>query len=452
MNADASTVELSIHELLMLALRQHRDGQLDAAERCYRGVLQAEPENANATHFLGVLMQQLAQGAQALELIRKSIALDPSVAPWHNNLGNVLLSEGRFDEAAGAYARCSELDPTNREVLNNLGVMLRRLQRPDEAEQALLRAVALDPGFADAHTNLATLYSCLDREDEAFEHFAKAVALTPNDLFARRLLVRAYGKAARWDDARKLLREWLQSEPENPQALHLLAAFGGAEVPDRASDRYVEDEFDSFAQSFDAKLSALDYRAPQFVGDVVAGLMGRPQPRWRILDAGCGTGLCGPYLRPYAKDLVGVDLSANMLGLARKRGIYDRLIKSELVLFMERCDVPQDIVVSADTLVYFGRLDAAFAAARRVLIPGGHLVFTLESHAGDTAFTLQAHGRYSHARGYIANELERADFEAIDIRAVVLRSESGQPVAGWLVCARAGEILLDPVEESHDAP
>ncbi len=437
MNAKATTVRLSIHELSMLGMRQHREGKLEAAGNCYRAVLKAEPDNANATHFLGVLMQQRGKGAQALDLIRKSISLDPQVAPWHNNLGNVLLGQERFDEAAGAYARCSELDPSNREVLNNLGVLLRRLQRPDEAEQALKRAIALDPDFADAYTNLASLCSLLDRDDEAFVHFAKAVALTPHDAYARRLLIRAYGETGRFEEGRKALRQWLEAEPTDPQALHLLAAYGGAEVPDRASDAYVKDEFDGFANSFDAKLAALNYRAPQYIGEAAARLLGAPQAQGRILDVGCGTGLCGVYLRPYARSLVGVDLSANMLELARARGGYDRLVKSELVAFLEHGAGEQELVVSADTLVYFGRLDAAFAGVKKVLRAGGHWIFTLEAHADAADFNLRAHGRYSHARGYVASELERAGFDAIDMREVVLRSECNEPVAGWLVSAHA---------------
>lgn len=45
-----------------------------------------------------------------------------------------------------------------------------------------------------------------------------------------------------------------------------------------------------------------------------------------ILDAGCGTGLCADVLRPYAKSLVGVDLSPQMLALAAKQQIYDQLV------------------------------------------------------------------------------------------------------------------------------
>lgn len=96
-------------------------------------------------HFLGVLTQQRGKGAQALGLIRQSIALDPAVALWHNKLGNVLLDQELYDDAAKASARCSELDPGHLEVLNKLGILLRRLQRPDEAEQTFRRAIRALP-------------------------------------------------------------------------------------------------------------------------------------------------------------------------------------------------------------------------------------------------------------------------------------------------------------------
>ena len=90
---------------------------------------------------------------------------------------------------------------------------------------------------------------------------------------------------------------------------------------------------------------------------------------------------------------------------------------------------------SADTLCYFGRLDGAFTAVRQALRAGGHWVFTVEAHAEAQSFRLHTHGRYSHERGYVEQELARAGFAHTDIREVVLRMESAEPVVGWLVAA-----------------
>ncbi len=430
-------VEMTIPELLAFAIRLHRDERLDEAEKCYRSLLQFEPGNANALHFLGVLEHQRGNDAIALELVRKSIDLDPSVASWHNNLGNVLLRHDQFDDAVRAYARCVELDPGNLAACNNLGLLLRKLDRPVESEEMLKHVVAADPKFGDAHTNLARLYTSLGRMPEAFSHFADALALKPADNRIRRLMAVAYASAGRMADGLKTCREWVALAPDDAMAQHFLAAFGGAEVPQRASDAYVEQEFDGFARTFDAQLAALGYRAPQWVLEAVAHVAGEPRRQWNILDVGCGTGLCGPLLRPYASAMAGVDLSAKMLDLARPRAVYDRLVKAELVAFLEQRDDVYDLVVSADTLCYFGRLDEAFAGVISVLRTGGYWVFTVEAHPEAQAFKLQAHGRYSHSRDYIESALLSAGFRQITLREVELRFESGKPVAGWLICARA---------------
>jgi predicted TPR repeat methyltransferase len=434
--AHAHGMEMSPHELLVFAVGMHRENKLDPAEKCYRMLLALEPDNADAQHFLGVLLHQRGQSEPALALIQASIARDPGVAPWHNNLGNVLLDCRRYEEAARAYQRCTELDPGNLEVLNNLGVLYRKLGMPMQAEEVFKRALARAPDFGDVHNNLATLYTGLGRMTEAFSHFADALALNPEDMRVRRLLAVAYGQAGRLEEGRKACQDWLALEPDSAQAQHLYAAYGGAAVPARASDRYVVDEFDGFAGSFDVKLASLGYRAPQHVGDAVARLLGAPAADRRVLDAGCGTGLCSPLLRPFASQLAGVDLSGNMLVHARQRGLYDELAQAELVAFLQTCSSGTlDLVVSADTLCYFGLLDAVFAAVRQALRASGHWVFTVEAHAGGAPFTLHTHGRYSHARDYVATELARAGFAHTDIQQVALRFESGKPVTGWLVAA-----------------
>ncbi|WP_163597484.1 class I SAM-dependent DNA methyltransferase, partial [Klebsiella pneumoniae] len=66
----------------------------------------------------------------------------------------------------------------------------------------------------------------------------------------------------------------------------------------------------------------LDYRAPELVAEAVAASQEAGTTGLAILDAGCGTGLCGPSLRPFADRLIGIDLSRKMLERAAARGCY----------------------------------------------------------------------------------------------------------------------------------
>jgi predicted TPR repeat methyltransferase len=433
--SDAASDELSYPQALQRAMDWHRQGEHERALRLYMVLCQAVPDDPNPKHYLGVLLHQLGRRQEGLSLIQAAIELDGEVAAWHNNHGNVLLDLGRHDDAAAAYARCSALDPDNVEVLNNLGVMLRGLQRFDEAEAVLLRAIERNPRFANAHSNLAALCFLRGRAQAGFEHCAQALALQPDHPKTRRLLGMVYAKLGRFEEAARIYHDWLEQEPGNPQALHYLAACGASPMPERAGDDYVQKVFDDFAGSFEAKLQVLDYQAPSLIGAVVDRLLGTPAGQAHILDAGCGTGLCGPHLAPHAARLVGVDLSAGMLDKARSRQLYTELVKAELVADLEGRPDSLHLVVSADTLCYFGRLDTALAAAARALKAGGHLVFTVESHTQADDYVLHPHGRYSHSGPYVEACLAGAGFARWQLDKVVLRTEGGEPVSGWLVSA-----------------
>ena len=107
-----------------------------------------------------------------------------------------------------------------------------------------------------------------------------------------------YWKAGMKDQAIDFARKWVAEKPGDPQATHLLASFSGENVPDRASDAYVTNLFDRFAKSFDSKLDALDYRAPQLVGEALRAFVGDREVKIDIVDAGCGTGKCAKFLKP----------------------------------------------------------------------------------------------------------------------------------------------------------
>jgi tetratricopeptide (TPR) repeat protein len=106
-------------------------------------------------------------------------ARDPNVPDWHGNLGNVLLTLGRPDEAADAYAIAIHLSPSNAGFLNNLGAVRRAQGRFPEAESAYLKALELDPTRADSHNNLGNLYGAMGRTEQSFKHYCEALVRDP---------------------------------------------------------------------------------------------------------------------------------------------------------------------------------------------------------------------------------------------------------------------------------
>ncbi len=430
------------------AIAMHRQGRLDEAETLYRQLLLLLPDDANLIHYYGVMLYQRHRVDEAMAQVRRSIELDPKVASWHNNHGNMLLDQQKPVEAAQAYFRCVTLDPDNVEVHSNLGLLMGLTGQLEEAEAVLRDAIARTPDFCDAHSNLAMVLAYQGRIEEAVDAGTRAIELKPENPRSRRLLGLLYAQHGRRDMAAQVFRAWLAQAPDDPEARHHLSAMTGDRIPERASDAYVVEVFDRFAASFDAKLANLGYRAPELCAEVLRRRLGAPDGRRVVLDAGCGTGLCGPLLRPYASELTGVDLSAGMLDRARPRHVYDHLEKGELSAWLSGCAARFDLVVSADTLCYFGALQPVLVAARRAVRPLGLLVYTVEAldEPAPEGYRLLHHGRYAHHRDTIERWLREAGWQSAELEAVVLRQELGQPVQGWLVSAQAPEM---PSPQSH---
>jgi predicted TPR repeat methyltransferase len=437
-NPAAAERELSLtpEQALALAIERHQLDQLDDAEMIYAALLERWPDHPDALNYMGVLQHQRGEDAAALALLRHAVEVSPDTAGIWNNLGNVLKHQRQTDEAERAFRRSIELAESP-QALSNLGSLLRRRGLWAEGEAACRRAIEIAPAFGDAWHHLTLLLIAQGRVAEASAAARQATALLPPGQRRRGSYTRALVNAGHIDDAVALFREWLAEEPDNAYVRHHLAACLGEGTPERASDAYVEQAFDEFAASFDTKLATLGYRAPALVAEALAAMLPAPARQFDIADLGCGTGLCGPLIAPWARRLSGCDLSASMLELAQRRAVYDRLDKAELLAYLEAHGDAFDVVVSADTLCYFGALEGVARAARSALRPSGQLVFTVEALPEDdgASHRLLPHGRYAHARPYLRAVLDGAGFVRQRIGAEVLRSEGGLPVSGWLVSA-----------------
>jgi predicted TPR repeat methyltransferase len=435
--SELSTRELTLEEAVSFAILLQKNEQFVEAHEVYRRVLEIAPDHPRALHYAGVLAHQQGRNNEALVLIERSLALMPDQADWCSNLGVVFQSDDRPDPAIDAYRRAIAIDPCHANAYNNLGVLLRATGQPIEAEVAYRTAIQLDPEHIDAYTNLGILLNTLARTEEAAACYCKVITLRPKHREARKLLALAHCTLGQIDEATNIFKEWLGEEPGNPIARHMLAACTGRDVPERASNGFVETTFDSFASSFESKLARLSYRAPALVEAMLEDSGLEPSHHLAVLDAGCGTGLCGAFVAPYARRLVGVDLSEGMLAHARNENFYHALIRAELTEYLHDSVEAFDLIVSADTLVYFGDLSGVFAAVAAALRPNGLFVFTLEHAVGGSAgvdYRLELHGRYSHARSYVEQLLTFSGLQSKIIQAE-LRMEAGAPVPGLVIRA-----------------
>jgi len=439
-----NTHELSIDEALAFAVKLHRERHLDAAEALYRRILEVAPGQPDVLHFLGVLANQKGRLDEAIELIAQAITAVPDFPDFHNNLGNILALAGRVEEAEAHYRRVLELQPESPDTLSNLGTLYRALDRFNEAEALLKRALDIAPDHLKSLNNYGLLCDRLGRSDEAVGFYTRAISLMPSHADGHHLLGALYFTQGRLEEAARVYKHWMDSMPEHPTARHMYAACSGVDVPRRAADDYLERTFDLFADSFEQQLQQkLSYRAPELVAEAAAKALPPPTGTLDILDAGCGTGLCGPLFKPWARHLTGIDLSAGMLQKASGKFCYDRLIKAELTAWIAEHPAQFDVIVSADTLCYFGDLAEPMRAASMSLRDGGLLVFSVEASDASIApegHRINPHGRYSHTVGHIEACLAAAGLERRSIDAAVLRTENGKPVDGLVVVASKPQV------------
>src|SRR5437016_14167923 len=90
---------MSLIDALNLGKGHQMAGRREEAERVYREIVAQLPQCAEAWHWLGVLFCDAGRVSEGIELIRRSIALDPAPV-FRSNLGVMLWRAGQLDEAA----------------------------------------------------------------------------------------------------------------------------------------------------------------------------------------------------------------------------------------------------------------------------------------------------------------------------------------------------------------
>tara|TARA_Y100001936_G_scaffold253585_1_gene319168 strand:- start:11896 stop:14067 length:2172 start_codon:yes stop_codon:yes gene_type:complete len=189
------------------AVTLHQSGDLTRAAGLYQSVLDRYPDLPDALNFLGVIAGELGQAEKALELIERSLTLDPANAVYHNNHGNILRQVGAFDEAIAAYKTAVGHAPEYAVAHNNLGIALNRCGMARDAEHSFRKAIEIEPEYYEAYNNLGTGLYLQARFEEASTVFREAISVAPKELSARNNLANVMAMLGKIDDAEKQCRE-----------------------------------------------------------------------------------------------------------------------------------------------------------------------------------------------------------------------------------------------------
>jgi len=397
------------------ALRQARDAGLDSPElhgylgvallaarlpdeaiASLRAVLAIKADNPSAYHHLALAYQYKGEHREARKNLNKALELDPKLARAWYDLGMLDATSGNSAVAAGLFRK----------------------------------ALAAKPDFAAAWTGLGQVLLQLGKNEEAASAFDQATRAARGEL--------AGGPAGEEQASIADLERKLTST-QLVNVHHALASRFPVFTPATLPRPSLTDLFDRYAPEFDEMLvNKLNYRVPEQIAEAVAAARkGTGEKPIDILDLGCGTGLCGPLLRPIAGRLCGVDLSAGMIEKARARGVYDQLDVGELIDVIKRSPRSSfDLVIAADVFIYVGDLAEVFEATAASLRPGGLFIFSVEAGIGERYHLAQKVRRFAHSAPYLRRLAAMCGFDEVSFAPIVVRMERGQIVPGYLPVLR----------------
>ncbi|MCG6929167.1 MAG: tetratricopeptide repeat protein [Desulfofustis sp.] len=377
---------------------------------------------------------------EAEPLYRELIDRGPSIWQLHFNYGLLLYERGRYEEALTAYRRGLALDDANPDLLYNLALCQKKIGSRQEAVNSYQKVLLIEPDDAATMYNLAGCYREMDNDEQAMVWYEKVLLVDPAHRSALTNLAFLHHKKGNLEQAATRYRKILDLSPDNELADHLLASIEGMQR-NTVPDGYIRDVFNQFSDHYEQSLTdTLEYRLPaallQFMRQWSAN-----SSFGRLLDLGCGTGLAGEALRPHCDTLIGVDISEDMVELARRKSIYDSLHVQGISEFLEHCETARyDCVVAADVVPYVGELANLFARLPRSLADDGRFFFSAERlEDQNPVFRLQPSGRFAHTCSYIEGLSRTFGWQVMASETLNLRKEKDDWIVGTMFALKRAD-------------
>jgi tetratricopeptide (TPR) repeat protein len=193
--------------------RDYRD-----AETLYRATIQRNPSSWLAQNNLGRLLLGQGRTDEALAPLEAAARLQPAYAEPFANLGRLHVRRGEHALAVEPLETALKLDPANAPAHYNLGVALQALGRAEAAAGEFAEAARLQPGAAEPEFALGNVLQGLGRPGDAIAHYETALRSAPMEAAIHNNLGGALVAAGRLDEAAAHFSEALRLRPDFDQA------------------------------------------------------------------------------------------------------------------------------------------------------------------------------------------------------------------------------------------
>ena len=405
--------------------KRHRELQTQASQ-----LLKEFPNSINLYNIIGGANKSLGNFGEAIEAYKKAITLKPDFAEAYYNMGNALKEQGKLEEAIQAYTKTISINSNYAEAYLNLGNAFREQGKLEKAIESYTKAISINPNYAEAYTNMGNAFKEQGKLEEAIQAYNKAISRKPDYAEAYTNMGNALKEQGKLEETIQAYKKALSINPDYGSAKHMLSALTGDTVK-TAPREYVEDLFDRYAEKFEASLVGdLEYRMPREITNILIK-SNQKASLGKVLDLGCGSGLLGEEMRGHCSQLEGIDLSRKMLEFAKQKNVYDRLIHSDLVEYLNSSPLGFDYFIAADVFIYIGDLTEIFRLIKSRNKQPGHLVFSTE-HTELDGYHLLETGRYSHSKSYIESLSKKFDYKEIHFSTANLRRHEDRFIIGGL--------------------
>lgn len=215
--------------LYLLGYVLHRKNKASESLEIYTKATALKTPTGDDLKIVGLDYVLLNDYANAIKWFEKAVELDPKNKDAWYYLGRAYYSRSLLPESRRAFQTVLDLDPRDARAENNLGLILESEAKPDEALETYRKAIEWQEGSPrrseQPYLNLGNLLLEIDRVGEAVAPLEKAVELGQDNASCHLKLGTAYLRTNQLPEAQRELEKAERLEPENAAIHYQLARF-----------------------------------------------------------------------------------------------------------------------------------------------------------------------------------------------------------------------------------